>query len=653
MATTLLAMAADDELREVRGQLAELAKRLTAIEQRLGIRWIPEAAPGALSEEARPSPGASRHPLPGGEGTETAPPPQSTTPAPPPPVRPQQSASNVPPPPSAPAPPPHTLETQIGAHWLNRVGIAAVLFGAAFFLKYAFDNNWIGPSMRVAIGAAVGIALLVWAEGMRARGHELFAHSLDVLGSGILYLTIWAASQTYTLISSGTAFGSMIVVTAIVVGLALRHRSQFLAGVALTGGFMTPVLLSTGGDHEVALFTYVALLDFAAVVLLVLHPWLRALAVAFFGTVMLYTGWYSGQYTSAVMSRTIGFATLFFLLFAIVPLLRRWGSLQFIPPLSEAKGRDQGSDRESRAINDARSGGSDDPALARGINSSSGVLVLPFLNAIVYFAQLSAMMMTNSSRLAWYAVAIAALFVVIAGAMRLRGVEREDLAAAHLALALGFVTVAIPLKFNELWITIGWLAEAAALLAIAPRLSKTRASVFRFLGSLALGMGVFRLLFIDKFSPHELLLNWRALTYAMAIAIFAGIAHRNRDILWRFAVMAGNALALVELTMEASDYFNHWQGTTVLRHSLARDFTWSALWMLYGTALMAIGFHRHLPFLRWLALFLLGVTIAKVFLYDMNQLERVYRILSFIGLGVLLLAISFAYQRKWISMDEG
>jgi uncharacterized membrane protein len=607
-------MSSDDELREVRGQLAELAQRLTAIEQRLGIRWIPETEAGALLEEARPSPGAQpalsaegRHPLPGGEGIEAAPPPQLTAPAPLPPGPPPQSTS--------PGPPPHTLETKIGAHWLNRVGIAAVLFGAAFFLKYAFDNNWIGPSMRVTIGAAVGIALLVCAEGMRARGHELFAHSLDVLGAGILYLTIWAASETYTIISSGTAFGAMIVVTAIVVGLALRHRSQFLAGVALTGGFMTPVLLSTGGDHEVALFTYVALLDLAAVILLVLHPWLRALAVAFFGTLMLYVGWYAGHYTSAFMTRTIGFATLFFLLFAVVPLLRRWGS-------------------------------GHEPA-------SQGVLLLPFLNAIVYFAQLSAMMMTNSSRLAWYAVAIAALFVVIAGAMRLRGVEREDLAAAHLALALGFVTVAIPLKLNELWITIGWLAEAAALLAIAPRLAKTRASVFRLLGSLALGMGVFRLLLIDKFSPHELLLNWRALTYAMAIAIFAGIAHRNRDSLWRFAVTVGNALALIELTMEASDYFNHWQGTQVMRHSLARDFTWSALWMLYGTALMAIGFRRHLPFLRWLALFLLGVTIAKVFLYDMNQLERVYRIVSFIGLGVLLLAISFAYQRKWISMDEG
>ncbi|HEY2092267.1 MAG TPA: DUF2339 domain-containing protein [Thermoanaerobaculia bacterium] len=566
-------MAADEEIREIRARLA-------AIEQRLGIVRTPEGAdPGTLSEGARPSSGPLDHALADGEGDDG---------------------------PNAALASPHgaqALETRIGAHWLNRVGIAAVMFGAAFFLKYAVDNNWIGPSMRVAIGAAVGIALLAWGEALRARGHELFAHSLDILGAGILYLTIWAASQMYTLVSGAAAFGAMIVVTAIVVALALRHRSQFLAGVALTGGFMTPILLSTGGDHETALFTYVALLDFAAVVLLVLHPWLRALAVAFFGTLVLYIGWAANHYEPAVMTRTIGLATLFFLLFAIVPLLRRW---DVDPP-------------------------------------SQGVLVLPFANAIVYFAQLSAMMNATPSRLAWYAVSLAALFLIIAGALKLRGVDREDLAAAHLALALGFITIAIPLRLNELWITVGWLAESAALLLIAPRLSQSRAQVFRLLGGIALVAGIFRLLFIDKFAPQHVLMNWRALTYAIAIGVLGAIAHRHRDSLWQIAVTAGNALAVIALTLEANR----------IHTNLARNFTRSAIWMAYGAALMIVGFRRHLAFLRWLALLLIGITVAKVFFFDINALERIYRILSFIGLGVILLAISFAYQRKWITLEDG
>jgi uncharacterized membrane protein len=546
-------VATDDELQEIR-------ERLAAIEQRLGIAWTPDIAP-----ETPPAAPVERQVL----------------------APPQAQA----------------LETRIGAHWLNRVGIAAVMFGAAFFLKYAVDNNWIGPSMRVSIGAAVGVGLLAWGEALRARGHELFAHSLDVLGAGILYLTIWAASEMYTLVSGGAAFGAMIVVTAIVVGLALRHQSQFLAGVALTGGFMTPILLSTGGDHETSLFTYVALLDFAAAVLLVLHPWLRALAVAFFGTLVLYIGWAADHYEPALMTRTIGFATLFFLLFAIVPLLRKW---DVDPP-------------------------------------SQGVLVLPFANAVVYFAQLAAMMNATPARLAWYAVALGALFLIIAGAMRLRGVERDDLAAAHLALALGFITIAIPLRLNELWITIGWLAESAALLAIAPRLSPSRARVFRLLGTIALVAGIFRLLFVDKFAPRHVLMNWRALTYAVAIGVLVAIAHRHRDSLWRIAVTAANVLAVIALTLEANR----------IHADIARNFTRSAIWMAYGAALMIAGFQRHAAFLRWLALLLIGITVAKVFLFDINALERIYRILSFIGLGVILLAISFAYQRKWISLEDG
>lgn len=51
------------------------------------------------------------------------------------------------------------LEARIGSHWLNRIGIAAVLIGVSYFLKYAFENNWIGPAGRVGIGLIAGIAV--------------------------------------------------------------------------------------------------------------------------------------------------------------------------------------------------------------------------------------------------------------------------------------------------------------------------------------------------------------------------------------------------------------------------------------------------------------------------------------------------------------
>lgn len=494
------------------------------------------------------------------------------------------------------------MESLIGAHWLNRVGIAAILVGAAFFLKLAIENEWIGPTTRVVIGVVVGVALLVASDIFHRRGHRLFAHSLEVVAVGILYLSIWAASQTYSLISNGVAFGAMSIVSIALVVLAIRHRSEFLAGLALTGGFLTPVLLSTGENREVALFTYVTVLDVAALILVALRPWVRALAVAFFGTLFLYIGWYSTFYSSMQMARTIAFASLFLLLFAVVPLLRRW---------------------------------------EEGAAASAAMWILPFANAFVYFAEVS-WIVQDAERLAKYAVALAGFFLVIALALRFR--EDQTLFAVHLALSLGFVTIAIPLQFHAVWITIGWLAEAAALLLLSQRIAGNAAQAFRILGSFALSAAVFRLFFIERFHPQHFLLNMRALSYAMAVAIFSGIAVSSRKFC-DFATASLHTLALLGLTAEVNDF--------VRASKMARDFSWSALWMAYGAALMVAGFHRGSSLLRWLALILLGLTVAKVFLYDLSALERIYRILSFIVLGIVLLAISFAYQRKWFSAPEG
>jgi uncharacterized membrane protein len=97
-----------------------------------------------------------------------------------------------------------------------------------------------------------------------------------------------------------------------------------------------------------------------------------------------------------------------------------------------------------------------------------------------------------------------------------------------------------------------------------------------------------------------------------------------------------------------------WRRNTYLalhRIQIERDFTYSALWMAYGAMLMIIGFLRRSAFVRWQALVLIAATIAKVFVYDVSELDRGYRIVSFIVLGVLLLAISFVYQRDWLQLS--
>jgi len=131
-------------------------------------------------------------------------------------------------------------------------------------------------------------------------------------------------------------------------------------------------------------------------------------------------------------------------------------------------------------------------------------------------------------------------------------------------------------------------------------------------------------------------------------------------------IIALNLLTVIALTREVSDYYQRaitallpprsltlpreWSHTRNLQ--IARDFTYSALWMYYGALLMFVGFWKRSAFVRWQALVLIAITIFKVFIYDVWQLERGYRIVSFVILGILLLVISFAYQRDWLKLSR-
>src|SRR5436305_4388689 len=212
-------------------------------------------------------------------------------------------------------------ESRIGSHWLNRIGIAALLIGVSYFLKFAFDNNWIGPAGQISIGLAAGITIVIWSERFRAKNYNAFSYSLKAVGIGTLYLSLWAAFHVYSLIPSSVAFAMMLVVTAATSVMALSQDAQILAAFALVGGFTTPVLLSTGQNREVALFTYVAILDIATLVLVAFRPWRRLLVMSYVGTLILYLGWYWIFYNCGPLELTLPYASLFFAIFAIAPLI--------------------------------------------------------------------------------------------------------------------------------------------------------------------------------------------------------------------------------------------------------------------------------------------------------------------------------------------
>src|SRR5262249_24950340 len=173
------------DLRALRTQVAALTARVHQLEQRAGIE------PPGYQATSVPAPSAAAPPPPA-PGPSAQQPPALAPPGDRVPASPAEAA--VPPPPDR-----ENLEGKIVKVWINRIGIIAILFGVAYFIKYAFDNNWIGPGGRVAIGVVAGIAVLLWSERFRSKGYAPFSYSLKAVGIGILYLSFWAASSYFHL----------------------------------------------------------------------------------------------------------------------------------------------------------------------------------------------------------------------------------------------------------------------------------------------------------------------------------------------------------------------------------------------------------------------------------------------------------------------
>ena len=532
-----------------------------------------------------------------------------------------------------------SLESQIGSHWFNRIGILAVLIAVAWFLKMAMDNHWIGPLGRVLIGLVAGAAFIAWSERFRSRGYVFFSYSLKTVGSGTLYLSLWAAFSVYHLMPAGVAFAAMILVTAFNGFMAWSQDAELLALYAIVGGIATPLLVSTGENHEITLLTYLLVLDIAVLVLVVLRPWSRLLFCAFLGSVLLFGGWWSEYYSDAQFGRTLFFLTCFFLIGAFAPRLVRIDMEDGTP--------------HSRW-------------------DSLALVVLPVANASLGFIAFYILFDWFKSDWAgaWLAVGFAAFYLVM---LRLpaRGRLRESpalLSSLHLTAAVVFLTMALPLKTQGRWLTIGWLAEGAVLLWAAARL---RLRLLRVLALLCLAMGFVALIAINPTASVTPFINQRFASYCAAIAVFAfagwvaikagakeGAEYRGSWlVIAPAALLAVNVLILLAVGFEIDSFWWNlsWRGDGTMLHDyeMHAQFTYSAWFMVFGAILLTVGFWRRSAILRWQALVLLAATIVKVFLYDMSELSQGYRILSFLGLGALLLAVSFVYQRDWLKLRAG
>ena len=323
-----------------------------------------------------------------------------------------------------------------GGNIVVRSGIIVLFFGVAFLLKFAADRNMLPIEFRLAGVALGGVALLVigWRLRTRLRAYGL---ALQGGGVGLLYLTAFAALRLYQLLPPTLAFALMVVVAALSAFLAIGQNSMALAALGATGGFLAPVLASTGQGNHVVLFSLYALLDAGIVAIAWFKAWRPLNLLAFVFTYGIGTAWGVLRYSPENFSSTEPFVLLFFVMFVGVAVL-----------FALRRARDP-----------------DDNPLKDYVD---GTLV--FGTPVMTMLLQSALVRDRPYAMAFSALGLGAVYLALAaGAWRFRREQLRMLAAAFLALCVAFATLAVPLALDGHWTAATWALEGAAILWIGLR----------------------------------------------------------------------------------------------------------------------------------------------------------------------------------------
>ena len=202
------------------------------------------------------------------------------------------------------------------------------MIAAVFFLKYSAQQGWLQPPVRVLIGIAVAIALLVVCELKAARRYSTLANALDAAAIAILFATFFSAHALWNLIPALVAFVLLAAVTAIAVLLSLRRESLFIAVLGLLGGFATPALLSTGENRPVPLFAYLVLLNVGLAWVAYKQTWPVLTVLTLILTTVYQWGWVHRFLTDSQLPTALGIFAVFPVVAVAALTFGRRGSLR-------------------------------------------------------------------------------------------------------------------------------------------------------------------------------------------------------------------------------------------------------------------------------------------------------------------------------------
>jgi uncharacterized membrane protein len=520
-------------------------------------------------------------------------------------------------------------EQILGGSWLARIGVLALIIGIGFFLKFAFDSEWIGPTGRVILGIVAGLVMLGLGSYWQKR-YPILTQVLSGGGIAVLYLSIFASFAIYDLIHIYVAVVFLLLVSVASAVLALRYNSMALAIIGIIGAFFAPFILGASGGRGVSaggtgqaiqLLAYVIVVDIGVLILATFRNW-RWFTLLALGCSLIAFGFWHGEFSGEVGVATaeIGITIIFLIFVGATSLFHIvWR-------------------RTPQAFD----------------------YTLMVMNAAAYLG-ISLGLMWDDLRV-WmggFIILLALFYGALSYFSLKRSTENARLSLFSLAIALVFLTVAIPTQLGDrVWTTIAWAAEFVLLMWLSFTLRMPKLRYYSYVVAAAMAI---RLLFFDTtvnartFQP---VLNERFLAFIVSIAalyVAAYILWRQRETFLRWRVPA-TALLI------AANFFSLWILSFEVWHSFsnalrsaepaageglrnAQNLSLTAVWAVYAVIGLVVGIAKRWRYVRLGALALLAVPIIKVFVYDVFKLEMGYRIGAFVGLGLLLLVSAYLYQR--------
>ncbi|MFN8575959.1 MAG: DUF2339 domain-containing protein [Candidatus Sericytochromatia bacterium] len=504
-------------------------------------------------------------------------------------------------------------ELLLGFNGLLILGVISVITGVGFFIRKAFVSGLLGPIGKVSI-IYLG-ALLSLGIGNFFRKKSLAEFGTGIIGMGIalLYYSTYAGFQKYFIFNQTIAFFLMILITVFSVFMAIIENNKWLAVLGLIGGFSTPIMIDNGSGNNLVLYSYITILNIGLLSIAFNRKWSVLTNLGFIATYILYLNTFKNSefWLSAI------FVNIFFFIYSLMPIA------YYIFKTNKE-------------------------------NISNSFLI--FLNSFTALCINYYLIKSNNYPIEYLSIVTILYtlnFTLIANYLYKKGRGNEQSFIFTIGKAAIFLSITIPIIFSGQVITTFWIAETAVLAWISEKLNNKKILYGSYF---ILFISLFKFFLIDYsevFKVNDNLIIIDGYTFKVAERLFSsvfllGAYYKFVDILRKSVFKNDFSLGVTGFGWVISLFIILNVEVSALFYTYAQNLRFvaiSVLWAIFAITLMYFGLRFDNKYIRRISISLFGLTLAKVFFFDIAEMSASYKFVSFIILGIILIFASYLYRQ--------